>query len=202
MSEDLRHYFYVGLDLAQTQDYTVLCFIEQYRRAGDWVVCYDVRQVVRLARRQAFSAQCEQIAALVDSPALGEHAAVVYDRTGIGAAVAEPLVRAIKRRKTRGIVITGGQASGYLDRYHTVPKRDLVAVAQVLIGNALLHVADTPGCRGLLHELEQMQVTVNPQTGYESFAAPTGEHDDRALAAMLALWWAHKYGYHRSAGIY
>ena len=60
--EDLRHYFYVGVDLAQTQDYTVLVFVEQFKRDEDKVVCYHIRQVVRLARKQAFSKQCEQIA--------------------------------------------------------------------------------------------------------------------------------------------
>ena len=58
-------------------------------------------------------------------------------------------------------MITGGHKDGYLDGYYTVPKRDLVAVAQVLIGDRRLEVADTPSCRGLLQELEQMQVTVN-----------------------------------------
>lgn len=192
---DERHYFYVGVDLAQTGDYTVLCFVEQYKRYQDSVVCYDVRQVVRLARKQAFAAQCQQIAALVDSPILGKDVSVIYDRTGIGAAVAEMLHAAV-RRSTSGIVITGGQKVGYLDGYSTVPKRDLVAVAQILIGGERLQVADSPSCRGLLHELEIMQVTVNPQTGYESFAAPAGEHDDRALAAMLALWYAEEYSSH------
>ena len=133
----------------------------------------------------------------MDSDALGEDASVISDRTGIGAAVAEPLEAAVKKRSSFGVVITGGHKDGYLDGYHTVPKRDLVAVAQVLIGDRRLEVADTPSCRGLLQELEQMQVTVNPQTGYESFAAPNGQHDDRALAAMLALWWAEEYGYLR-----
>ncbi len=94
------------------------------------------------------------------------------------------------------MTITGGDAVVHDDDGYRVPKRDLVAILQVLLQEHRLKAANIPGAEVLQAELLNFRVTVNPSTGHDSYGAgPSGswrdgQHDDVVLATALACWYA------------
>lgn len=200
---DLKHYWYAGLDFGKSIDHSAIVIIEQFEDEQR-VAQYHLRHCQRLARKVDYFDQCQTIVALLERAGIGDQVTVVYDRSGVGMAIAEMLQKVIRRERLRGIVITGGIEAGRTDTGdYSVPKRDLVANMQLLLGAERVKLARGHDAAGLLDELRLFEVKVNQETGYESFSSPSGSHDDLALAAMLGLWYAERYGgLRRNFGIF
>ena len=74
-----------------------------------------------------------------------------------------------------------------------VPKRDLVAVLQILLQSRRLQfAADIPKLNELKEELRNFHVKINPETAHEGYSAwRERDHDDMVLSVALAAWWGN-----------
>jgi len=70
-----------------------------------------------------------------------------------------------------------------------VPKRLLVqAVSAVMEGDRLQISAALPESEHLRRELADFRVQTDPESGYETFSARSGEHDDIVLSLAMLSW--------------
>jgi hypothetical protein len=124
--------------------------------------------------------------ALMSRPAL-RGASLVTDATGVGVAVLDLLRDA--NLDPIPITITAGDRATYEGGHHRVPKRDLVAVVQVLLQTERLTIAAAlPEAEVLVQELLGFEVRIT-SAGNDSFGAwREGMHDDLVLAVALACW--------------
>ena len=120
------------------------------------------------------------------------HTALLVDKTGVGAAVVDSFWQAGVRPLS--ITIHGGSAvspepapaQGF-----RVPKRDLVAAAQILLQNGRLKIAEGLELSATLKkELLNFRVKIDPKTAHDSYEHwREGDHDDLVLATALSCWY-------------
>jgi hypothetical protein len=156
-----KGYVSLGIDLARTNDYTVLygsnmnnrrnCYFERMQ-AITWP---EQKRRVRRAVRQLMRAGAESVMLIVDS-------------TGVGDPVAEDL-----------------EADGYdvVGLNFTTHKTNMVRLlAKDLEENRAFILAD-----GQVSEFENYTMAITPG-GKLTYSAPEGEHDDGVCAKMLSHW--------------
>jgi hypothetical protein len=74
-----------------------------------------------------------------------------------------------------------------------VPKRELVAITQVLIQTRRLKFADVlPERELIIKELQAFQVKIKEDTGFDSYEARSGAHDDIVLSLAMGCWYGQK----------
>jgi hypothetical protein len=89
-------------------------------------------------------------------------------------------------------ITTGMHARWTAGRMH-IPKGALVAAVDVALSQRRLWLPpDLPSGDVLRRELQEFRVRRSVVTGYESFAAREGQHDDTVLALAIALWWGNR----------
>jgi len=179
----------LGLDLGQMQDYTALAVLERVGASGD-VVEHHLRDLRRFPLGTPYPDIVERLAGLMERPQL-RGATLVVDATGVGAAVIDML-------DGRGlgpvpVWITAGERAEQAGAGWRVPKRDLVAVVQVLLQTGRLKLAAAlPEVAPLAQELRAFRVRYTP-AGRDVYGAwREGEHDDLVLALALACWWSEQ----------
>jgi hypothetical protein len=176
----------LGLDLGQAADYTALAAIEQVPVGGGRPELH-VRHLQRFRLGTSYPSIVEQVALLMATPQLAG-ASLLVDGTGVGVAVVD-LLRHAKLRLT-SVTVTGGDQVTRDDRGGIrVPKRDLVAAAQVALQSGCLKIAAAlPDAQTLVRELLAYRVTISA-TGHDSYAAwREQDHDDLVFAVALACW--------------
>ena len=214
--------FYVGLDLGQAQDFTALAVIEKVHNEAEAVeferfsrlhrasklklneiqylnelrrtkpTFHHLRHIDRVPLGTPYPVIIEMVKSLVQKDALRGKAYLVVDATGCG----RPIVDEI--RKTRlplsAILITGGHRVNYADGYIHVPKRELVSMLQLLLGNnRLKFAADLPDIKNLINELLNFQLTIS-ENAHDTYEGRQGVHDDLVLAVALAAWYSEIHG--------
>lgn len=203
--------YFLGLDLAQVQDYTALAGIKRIAaplpRGDPGPAQYHVGYLERV-RGVPYPEIVSRVQGVVGRPELvtwrdgwtpGQPEAqlptLVVDRTGVGAAVFDMLRDA--KLAPIGITITGGADPAVGVQGLSVPKRDLVATVQVLLQTGRLKIAEELQLASTLtRELLNFQVRIDPRTAHDSYGAwREGTHDDLVLAVALAVW----YGESRKA---
>lgn len=203
--------FLAGLDLGQVSDYSALVIIEasgarrnvtgdqRDRETGLPVTVtrpvemmpltqIDVRHVERFPLQTKYTAIAQQTRIRVAAMPAPRYLAV--DQTGVGMGVIEHF----SELSPIGIVITGGNVVTCRGpQSYTVPKRDLVAGAQLALQNRVLRIA-----KGLPHgdllrdELLNFRSKISI-SGHESFEAwRENIHDDLVLALAIAIWSAQQ----------
>jgi hypothetical protein len=141
-------------------------------------------------REKPYTDVVNAIIALLDRPPLSEmDVALLVDAGGVGIGVLDFM----RQRGLRpwSITATGG------DHVNTpeygvirVPKREIVASAQVALAEGRLRIAGSlPHAATLRHELMNYQVRISA-AGHDSYAAREGEHDDVLYAVAQACWFA------------
>jgi hypothetical protein len=176
----------IGVDLGQANDYTAVCGVE---RAAIQPRKFELRHLDRW-RGETYPKTVERIAALVKRPELNG-CAVVMDQTGVGRAVLDMLRDALPGSEIWGVTITAGTVanmSGF--RMVNVPKKDLVAMTQVLMQSGRLKIArELPMVETLVQELINFKVKITT-SAHESFLGDwrEGQHDDMVLALCMACW--------------
>lgn len=184
--------FYCGLDLGQVSDYTALTIAERILPPTDRSnALYHFRHVERLKLGTSYPDLVAHVTTLVNSPQLKGRVTLVLDYTGVGRPVADLFRRARLSCSLRAIYVHGGDAvtreGGWLIG---VPKRDLIASAQVLLQSERLKIAAIlPDTAILTTELVNMRVKIDPRTAHDSYAAwRENQHDDLVFAVSLACW--------------
>ena len=119
----------------------------------------------------------------------------IVDATGVG----HPVIDDLRSVGLEPIAVTvhGGQKEQHDNQWdYSVPKRDLVGAAQLLLNKKLLEIVDQPLKETLEKELRSFQVDVSK--GHDTYGnAESGpwrvaENDDIVFALSLACWRAHK----------
>jgi hypothetical protein len=114
---------FVGLDLGQSQDYTVLSMLERLKNGKECV--YHIRHLERI-RVMPYPAIVEKTAKIMQSPGLKGSSSLAVDQAGVGA----PMVDLFQHAglKPMGVLIPGGDKVSREGDSWRVPKRDLVGV--------------------------------------------------------------------------
>lgn len=202
----------IGLDLAQTTDYTALSVTEVMARDRAAGNRYAVRALDRFHphRYQDVVARIERMLPKLRS---GVHVlnrdgrsydyvrpkvTLVLDATGVGAAVADLFAAAGLDVDLQFVTIHGGDTvTRDPARGWRVPKRDLAGVVAVALQNGLVEIAERiPHADLLKGELRNFRAKISA-SGHETFAAGSddwreGNHDDLVLAVALSLWWGER----------
>lgn len=208
--------FFLGLDLAQANDWTALAVLEHRPHPHQPDAGYDLIDLQRW-RGESYATVPERVrrveAALrrrwqqlvweahPNAVAYPEDAAVslVVDATGVGAPVVDMLAAAGLDGLVP-IVIHGGDAVNRIDGGGwRVPKRDLVGTLQVLLQQRRLRIAEAlPEAATLARELAAFRVRITA-SGHDTYGAGVGDlewreqpHDDAVLAVALAAWFAEQ----------
>ncbi len=177
--------FVLGVDLGQANDYTALVVLERVENE------LDARHVERLPLGVSYPRQVERVAALVSSPQLAHDVLVAVDSTGVGRAVVDLLRAALVPVRTplTAITITGGATASRDGSRWSVPKRDLIAAAQVALQTRQLKIAAAlPTAQLLADELAAYRVTVSDD-GRDTYGnGRETPNDDLVLALCIASY--------------
>ncbi len=156
---------------------------------------YEVRQIERFQLGGSYGSYENRAVEMCRKAPVGKLTLVV-DHTGVGRRVFEAL-----QEKLRGIVsptavtITAGAKVHYEDGVYNVPKRDLVGVVQVLLGEERLKIAQEETLSSVLvKELQNFRIKITDKRNDTYEAWREGDHDDLVLATALACWWGENYG--------
>lgn len=186
--------YVAGLDLGQSRDYTALAIAERVIPKGERQATYLFRHVQRLPLGTAYPRVVAHVADLLNREPLAKgYTAFALDYTGVGRPVADMFRQARLPCALYLISIHGGNTvtfDGFGAITVSVPKRDLISSAQVLLQSKRLEIAGTmPDTATLVSELQGYQVKIDPATAHDSYAAwREGVHDDLVFAVCLACW--------------
>jgi len=177
----------IGVDLAQTHDYSAISISECTTSVDDRPI-HAVRHLERLPIGTDYTRQVERIRELV---ALKPGSELVVDQTGVGRAVID--IMREKGLKPRAVTITGGDhvARDETSREYRVPKRDLVTAMQLSLQTQRLKVAKSlRDAQRWADELLafQVEITASGHDRYGNDATLAG-HDDLVIATALCVWW-------------
>lgn len=146
-----------------------------------------VRHIERI-RGRAYTQVVAEIVALMDRPPLSKlKVALVVDAGGVGVAVLD-FMRQQGLEPFSVTATAGNQVNSPEPKRYTVPKRELVAAAQIALAEGRLRIAS-----GLAHaptlteELAGYQVKISA-AGHDSYSAREGQHDDLVFAAAQLVW--------------
>jgi hypothetical protein len=110
----------------------------------------------------------------------------------VGAPVVDIFKQAEINADLKPILIHGGDHAVNEDGVWRVPKRGLVGVCQVALQTGRLKIAsELPDVGVLTQELQNFQVKIS-ESGFDSYEARTGAHDDLVLSLAMALWLANR----------
>ena len=173
--------FVLGVDLGQAYDYTALVVLERAENE------LHVRHVERLPLGMSYPNQVERVAALVNSPQLALDVLVAVDSTGVGRAVVD-LLRAVLvplKMPLTAITITRGATASRTGSRWTIPKRYLIASAQIALHTCQLKIASA---QLLADELAAYRVTISNEGHYSYSNGREAANDDLVLALAIATY--------------
>lgn len=188
--------FVTGLDLGQAQDPTAMAVVET--RLGPHPVTpgrlawyYAVRALPRWPLGTRYPEVVADVAERLSGKLPGEP--LVVDQTGVGRAVVDCFRLHPKCPRLIPVTITAGHRAVQEPDGWKVPKKELVAVLQVLLQTQRIAVA--AGLREaetLKRELENFRVKITAAANEAFGAWREGEHDDLVLALALACWFSER----------
>ncbi len=207
----------VGLDLGKERDPSALVVSERVQsfeglarehtfEDADPVLIdtYHVRGITRFELGTPYDAVVDAVSDLMSSPDLRDDAVLVFDRTGVGGAVADLFNAAYRLGRLGrcfwplGLTLTAGfsekgGAQGYWSA--TAHKQDVVRRLYLLLEQKRIEIPlGLPGAEQLTKELRAFRPKQNPTTGNLSFSAEhESDHDDLVIALALAVWYSHIY---------
>lgn len=201
--------YVAGLDLGQTTDPSALCIIEidgtpvQLPYEGEvlglpsteWLYTKILpvrRFYVRHVERFKLDLKYTDIISMVRQRMAGVPRPwyLAVDKTGVGAGVIEMMAAmnpiAIMITAGSTITMTEGLIGGNCG--WNVPKRDLIASAQVAMQNRVMKFAETPYKEAIVKELQnfKMKLTKAGSDTYEAWRE--SDHDDLVLALSIGCW--------------
>ena len=188
--------YLLGVDLAQTSDFTALVVLERTKQTAPPTRAYSyaVRHLERLPLGTPYPAQAARVKELHDRLKGEGHAVkLVVDQTGVGRPVVD-MLRAAKLSPV-AVTITGGDSASRDRLGYKVPKRDLVSTVQVLLQSERLKIAkELKEAQTLINELLAFRVTIS-SGGHDSYGNDWRQnaHDDMVLATALACWYGERH---------
>jgi hypothetical protein len=186
--------YIVGLDLGQSVDPTALAILEKHGGEDDQAV-FHCRHLARFALGTSYPSIVKEVIQLCETePLRTGPTQLAIDQTGVGRPVVDLFLRASIRAEMHPITIHGGDLVTFEGGAARVPKRELVSVTQACLQTGRLKfAASLPELEVLKHELQNFQVKIS-ESGFDSYNARSGAHDDLVLAVALALWLGARRG--------
>ena len=172
----------VCADLGQAADYTAIGVLERE----------PTRDVLRHSERPELKTPYPAVAArLAELSARLDGCPIVMDATGVGRPVVD-MVRERTRSLVVPVVITGGQHARVDELgYWHVPKRVLVAAAQVAMQNQAVAIPRAlPLAATIEGELRAFKMRQSAAGNMQFEAWRAGEHDDLVLMLTMGLWYS------------
>lgn len=197
--------FIVAADLGTLQDFTAITVYEElsrysYRQTaqdvargmdGEKIIerYYAMRHLDRLPQRISYVAIANEIAGLMQSPALAGQAELVVDATGVGRPMVDMLVE--RKLNPTAITITRGKSVTHEGNEYHVPKIDLATALQVGFATRRIVIAKgLPLVPAFMREVENFKVKITT-AGNDTYEAwREKDHDDLVLSAAMGIWWA------------
>jgi len=176
----------LGWDIAQTTDSSIIAVIEYDGNPP----MYWVRRIVKLQKGMPYDAQVREVRTLFfeyHDPCL------IIDRTGVGLPICDMIVagglQPVQVSLTSGDLVSKPEPGKV-----NLPKKDMVASITKVIQERRLKVV--VGCENAAlfrSELKNFQLKVS-SSGYNTYNAAPGAHDDTITAIGLCLWHGEQDG--------
>lgn len=196
----------LGNDLGQAQDPSALCAVERVKLEQP-VLKRKYRYVVRYLDSyplgMSYPDQVEKTCKTLSHPAFRK-AKCGVDYTGVGRPVYDMLKVARPPVLLYPLLTTGGSNATYdpKTRELHVPKVDLVGNLQVLVYAKLVAWHEKlPLAAAFIEQLARFERKQKRDTGYTSYNAATGAHDDLVSALMIACYIGEHFGGPADGGI-
>jgi hypothetical protein len=185
--------YILGLDLGQAIDYTALSVLKMIGANSETNI-YHAQYVQRFKLKTSYPSIVSEVRQLCRrEPLLSNRPSLCVDQTGVGRPVVELFRDAELNADIKPIMIHGGNDAIFEAGSWRVPKRHLVSTTQVLIQTGRLKFAEALPERDLIiKELQAFQVRVKEDTGFESYEARSGAHDDIVLSLAMACWYGQR----------
>lgn len=189
----------VGIDLGKMNDPTAICILHHTCVALDtWTEdtarrrwkqnrreFFDVDYLERLPLGMPYPEQIERIKTVTRQ--LPKHQ-LLADNTGAGVPVLDMMDDA-GLRPVRIDIGSGKEAQKTSHNKWSVPKTLLIQNIDARLSTKELRISDKLSeAPALIEELENYQAKISSATGYTSFNAREGKHDDLVLALGIALF--------------
>ncbi len=203
--------YLVGVDLAQSNDYSAIAIIEErhkWDRTDDGmlqdILTYHVSHLWR-ARGITYPEVAKRVQTVMMEPrVMAAPSALIIDATGLG----RPFVDGLRKEHLLpiAVTITGAEHATQKGHHeHSVPKKHIVGSLLMMAESRLLKIAS--GLKGpdgeelsaaINDELLNLREKINKETGHASYEhAQSNEHDDLAMAVALACWYGLSTGIRR-----
>jgi hypothetical protein len=182
--------YFCGLDLGQSCDFSAVAIAERVLPPGERHATYLFRHVQRIPLGTSYPTVVQHVTDLMSRPPLKGHTTLALDFTGCGRPVFDMFRQGRLPCSLYAISLHGGVAVNWEGFTISIPKRDLIASAQVLLQDKRLEIAGTmPDTTALISELRGYQIKIDPVTAHDSYSAwREGIHDDLVFAVALACW--------------
>lgn len=197
--------YLIGVDLGQLQDPSAISVIEmvrtiQKRGALPFAMMSDPDLMLTSYRlihldspplRTPYSEVIARVKKLWNHTNLINQCCVVIDKTGLGGPVFEAMLD--EGLQPIGITLTSGQNVNESDKGYSVPKKDIVAVLQVLLENGRFEYTQKLKLAGEFEkQMERFRVRIG-KGGRESYGSDTeADHDDIVISVALPVWYAER----------
>ena len=152
--------YYAGLDLAKTEDYSVLVIIDKKRNVVFFDRFHRLDWAIQIGR---IKAACDRF----------NKARLLIDSTGAG----EPILESLRE--------AGCRVEGY--SFTQASKSALINNLAVLLEMKKAGLPRPELCPVLIEELEAFEYSIS-DSGNARTSAPSGTHDDCVIALSLAVW--------------
>jgi hypothetical protein len=179
--------YVLGLDLGKSRDYTALSLLEIHGDPPE--AKFNCRHLQRFKLGTSYPDIVASVREIcLREPLRSSKPRLAIDQTGVGAAVVDMFKQGRINADLKPVLIHGGDHAVDEDGIWRVPKRELVGVTQVSLQTGRLKIAaDLPDAAVLQSELQNFQVSIS-ESGFDSYEARTGKHDDLVLSLAIALW--------------
>jgi hypothetical protein len=179
--------YILGLDLGKSRDYTALTVLEMYGEPPE--ARFNCRHLQRFKLGTSYPDIVASVREIcLREPLRSSKPRLAIDQTGVGAAVVDMFKQGKINADLKPVLIHGGDHAANEDGVWRVPKRELVGMTQVVLQTGRLKIAsELPEVSILQIELQNFQVSIS-ESGFDSYEARTGKHDDLVLSLAIALW--------------
>ena len=177
--------YVLAVDLGQSNDYTAIIGL---RRSDDGIL--ERIGIERLPLGMSYPTPVERIARLTRTGDLCGQCLVAVDATGVGGAVVDLLRPKVRPAPFYAVTITSGDEATKDGARWRVPKRDLVAAAQVALQQRRVKLPKAScEAEALVEELLAYQVTIGAN-GHDTHGNDWRQapHDDLVLALAIGVY--------------
>jgi hypothetical protein len=191
--------YFTGLDLGQVQDPSAVAVVQR-RCLPRAKAEYTIGHLRRFELGTPYTSVIAQMVELLDKTAPADAhtrplrgCVLGLDQTGVGRPVVDMFKAARPPCQLNPVTITAGKTATLDSDGWAVPKKDLVAVVQLLLQSRRLKWdVRLPHAKDLARELADFQVRITASANEQFGAWREGSHDDLVLAVAIACWLAER----------